>query len=95
MGEHEMTELIMAVVVLLAIFGVLYFLRGKLKKGEFKGFGVSGTVTTQDPDNVTVKNTEQESKDGSNKATIHSDRVTVDGLKQTAKKDNTLEIGKP
>lgn len=95
MSETTTKALIIAVALLIAIGLVIYFLRGKIKNAEVKGYGVTAKVGTHEPDRLVIKGIEQNAAEGSNKASIHSDNATVDGIKQTAKKDNDLVIGNP
>jgi hypothetical protein len=48
-----------------------------------------------EPARLVVKGVDQTSEKGSNAVTIRSTNASVDGLKQTAKKDNVLHIGNP
>jgi hypothetical protein len=52
-------------------------------------------VFKDEPARLVVKGVDQTSEKGSNAVTIRSTNASVDGLKQTAKKDNVLHIGNP
>lgn len=95
MNETTTTTLIVAVALLIAVGLAIFFLRGKIKNAEVKVGGVSAKVGTHEPDRLIVKGVEQTAEKGGNQATIRSANATVDGLKQTAQKDNVLDIGNP
>lgn len=91
----DTTTLIIAAALLIAVGLVVYIMRGQIKNGEVRVGGVTAKVGTHEPDRLVVKGVEQTSEKGSNTTAIRSANVTVDGLKQTAQKDNVLDIGNP
>lgn len=95
MSETTITALIAAVALLIAVAIVVFFLRGKIKNAEVKAGGITAKLATHEPDKTIVKNVDQTAKQGSNHARIHTNTATVEGIKQTAQKDNVLDIGNP
>lgn len=93
MSDNNIMTLIIAVALLLAVGLVVFFLRGRIKNAKVQAGGISASVGTHEPDGAVAKNIEQISQQGGNRADLHGVNVTVDGLKQTARKDNTLNIG--
>lgn len=95
MSDKAITILIIAV-ALLIFFGLAFFmLRGKIKNAKVKAGGVSAEIGTHETDRLVVKSVEQIAEKGGNIATIRSTNAMVDGIKQTAQKDNVLDIGNP
>lgn len=93
MSETTTTILIIAIALVVGL--LIFFLRSKIKNTKVKAGGVSFEVGTHEPDRLVVKGIEQTAEKGSNQAIIHTTSATVDGLKQTAQKDNLLDIGNP
>jgi len=93
MTETNITTLIIAIVLLIAIGLVLFLLRGKVKKAEVRAGVISAKIGTHEPDEMVVKNVEQAAMEGGNSATIRSGNAKVDGFKQVGKHDNVLDIG--
>lgn len=93
MSETNTLTLIIAFILLIAIGLVLYFLRGNIKNAEVKAGRVSARVGTHEPNRTNVKNVEQNTTEGSNKAVINTDNAMIEGVKQTAKNNNELTVG--
>jgi hypothetical protein len=88
------TEAILIVAVVGVLVLVTFILRSKnIRNIKAKFMGALFEGGTHEPDRLVVKDVEQTSEKGSNVATISSTNATVDGLKQTAQKDNVLDIG--
>lgn len=88
------TNALIITAALLVFFGLAFFLlRGKIKNAKLKAGGVSAEIGTHEPDRLVVKSIEQIAEKGGNAVTLRSTNTTVDGLKQTAQKDNVLNIG--
>jgi len=95
MSDETITILIITA-ALLIFFGLAFFvLRGKIKNAKVKAGGISAEIGAHDPDRLVVKNVEQTAEKGSSTVNIRAANATIDGIKQTAKKDNVLNIGNP
>lgn len=88
----DTVTIILILAVLIGVAWLVYVLRHKLKNADVSACGVTAKIGTHEPDKLAVKNIVQLSEQADNRVDIHSNNATVDGVKQTAKKGNVLNI---
>lgn len=94
MSEETIQTLIITIAIVVAIFLVLFFLRGKIRKGIFRVGEIGGEIETHDQteESIQLKKVHQKSKNGKNSAKIHSSNISIDTLNQTSNNDNNIDI---
>jgi uncharacterized membrane protein len=94
MNDELIVKLAIAALFLACVVLIIYMIRKRVKSIDITVGKLRASTKTQDADLISVSNVEQRSSEGKNEAIIKSNNVAINGLKQNAKGDNSLHIGK-
>ena len=72
---------------------IVFLLRKRLSSISVKAGDFSADVRAEQAKSTTLHDFQQNSKDGSNEATVKSSSADIKGVKQRAKGNNTFSIG--